>query len=302
MEKNTLLTYDEIEFNDKRYHFEKDYISSPKKYGKISLYQIGRLYCGEHTRIGMHAHTGLYELTVVTDGKGTVYANGNGVKVSRGDIFLSFPFDFHAIDSDKTEPLKYDFFAFSTDDPKMLSELKRIEESFMNAEGRTVRDEKIAVLVRNAIAEFDKADSFSDEILETLFTQIIIYLIRCFGKSERVGVGSCATNAEVLCYQIMNYIDTHVYELKDLSVLSTVTNYNYSYLSSLFCKETGQTLSEYFRGRRLETARLLIEENKRTITEISEMVNYSSIYTFSRAFKEKYGVSPADYRKQNVQK
>jgi AraC-like DNA-binding protein len=32
------------------------------------------------------------------------------------------------------------------------------------------------------------------------------------------------------------------------------------------------------------------------------MVNYSSIYTFSRAFKEKYGVSPADYRKQNVQK
>ena len=286
--------------NDKRYHFNKCYIDAPIRFGKIKLYQIGRLYCGESTKIATHAHTGAYEITVVTEGKGKVYANGTGVEATRGDIFLSFPFDFHAIDSDSSQPLKYDFFAFTVEDARMIAELKRIEERFMPAESRIVRDEKIAYLVRNAISEFDKSDAYFDEILETVFVQIVIYLIRCFGNVDRYGMGSGATNAEVLCYQIMNYIDTHVYELKDLSVLSSVTNYNYSYLSSLFCKVTGETLSEYFRNRRLETARFLIEENKKSITDISEMVNYSSIYTLSRAFKEKYGVSPSEYRKQNV--
>ena len=300
MNENEINNSEPCVSGDRRYHVDKCYIESPRKFGKLKLYQIGRLYCGRNTKIGTHAHEGAYEITVVTEGKGRVYANGNGADVERGDIFFSFPFDFHAIDSDVSDPLKYDFFAFSTDDPRMSAELKRIEESHMPAESRVIRDEKIAALVRNAISEFDAEDGFSDEILETVFIQIVIYLIRGFGQSGRIGIGSCATNSEVLCYQIMNYIDTHIYELKDLSVLSGVTNYNYSYLSSLFCKVTGETLSDYFRNRRLETARFLIEENRRSITDISETVNYSSIYTFSRAFKEKYGVSPAEYRKNNI--
>ena len=170
----------------------------------------------------------------------------------------------------------------------------------MPAHSRVVRDERIAALVRNAISEFDSEDAYFDELLEKIMAQIVIYLLRCFEGVEKSGIGSSATNAEALCYQIMNYIDTHVYELRDLSPICVVTNYNYSYLSSLFCKVTGQTLSDYFRNRRLETARFLIEENKKSITDISELVNYSSIYTFSRAFKEKYGVSPAEYRKNTV--
>ena len=300
MKENNILSIENAVSGDRRYHVNKSYLDSPKRFGKIKLYQIGRLYCGEKTKIGTHAHAGAYEITVVTEGKGKVYANGVGVDVERGDIFLSFPFDFHAIDSDSASPLKYDFFAFTVEDARMVAELKRIEEGFMPAESRIVRDEKIAYLVRNAISEFDKSDDYFDQVLETIFVQIVIYIIRCFGNSVRHVMGSGATNAEILCYQIMNYIDTHVYDLRDLSSLSDVTNYNYSYLSSLFCRVTGETLSEYFRNRRLETARFYIEENKKSITEISEMINYSSIYTFSRAFKEKYGVSPAEYRKKNV--
>lgn len=39
-------------------------------------------------------------------------------------------------------------------------------------------------------------------------------------------------------------------------------------------------------------ARLLLNEGKLNITKIAELLNYSSIYSFSKAFKEKYGVSP----------
>ena len=82
-----------------------------------------------------------------------------------------------------------------------------------------------------------------------------------------------------------------------LEELSEVTSYNYSYLSALFRRVTSSTLAEYFRSRRLETARLLLEERRMSITKIAEILNYSSIYTFSRAFKDKYGLSPEQYRR-----
>ena len=56
-------------------------------------------------------------------------------------------------------------------------------------------------------------------------------------------------------------------------------------------------LTDYYRHRRLETARLLIDEGGLSITEIASLLRYSSIYTFSRAFKEFFGVPPAQYKK-----
>ena len=60
---------------------------------------------------------------------------------------------------------------------------------------------------------------------------------------------------------------------------------------------TDSTLADYYRNRRLEAARLLIAQGDLSITHIADLLNYSSIYTFSRAFKDKYGVSPEQYRK-----
>ena len=105
------------------------------------------------------------------------------------------------------------------------------------------------------------------------------------------------TEPEALCYRLMNYVDTHIYTMTGLGELAEETNYNYSYLSSLFRKTTSGTLTDYYRRRRLETARLLILENELSISHVAELLHYSSIYTFSRAFKDEYGLSPAQYRK-----
>jgi AraC-like DNA-binding protein len=85
--------------------------------------------------------------------------------------------------------------------------------------------------------------------------------------------------------------------MTSLEELAVATNYNYSYLSSLFHKTTSGTLTDYYRRRRLETARLLIGENELNMTEIAALLHYSSIYTFSRAFRDQYGTSPTQYKK-----
>lgn len=282
----------------KHYHLNKNYIADPLAFGDFRLFQIGRLYCTEHTVVDKHAHIDWFELTIVTGGRGTVITNGTEVAVKPGDIYLSFPCDFHAIVSDSGEPLRYDFCSFKTDDVSFSEELKRIMESHIHPDCRIVRDDVIASLVSGAIAELDRDDGFTERMMEASFTQILVRLLRAFSSdADHEHTRSSATEAEALCYRLMNYIDTHIYTLSGLEELAEVTSYNYSYLSSLFHKTTSGMLTDYYRQRRLETARLLIDEGGHSITEIAALLRYSSIYTFSRAFKEFFGTSPSQYKR-----
>ena len=97
-----------------------------------------------------------------------------------------------------------------------------------------------------------------------------------------------------LCLSIMDYIDANVYTIKRLHHIADVFGYNYCHLSTVFKKNVGITLASYYRYRRLTEAKLLLEENKR-VGEVAHMLNYSSMYSFSKAFKKYWGVSPKPY-------
>lgn len=291
MNQNSLLIP-----TSKYYHLDKHYIDRPVTFGHFRLFQIGRLYCTESTVIEKHAHINWFELTIVTDGKGTVYTNDIGTDVRRGDIYLSFPCDFHAITPHADEPLKYDFFAFGTDDAAFSADLEHIMQTNASSDSRIIRDERIASLVGEAIAELEENEPYASAFLTAVFTQILIRVIRGFlyrTTPPRMNI----TEPQSLCYRLMNYIDTHIYTMTGLEELAQATSYNYSYLSALFKKTTSGTLADYYRNRRLETARLLLLEENRTGSQIAELLNYSSIYTFSRAFKDHYGLSPEQYKK-----
>lgn len=276
-----------------KYNVEKNLFESPKKYGNTVLYQIGRAYCDARTVVPRHTHLNFFEFTIVTDGKGTVITNGERVEVKSGDIYVSFVGDFHEIISSQKEPLKYDFIAMQTVNGMMREDLEYIISHFHSASERIIRNENISALVANAIAEINVDSEYSDVILESIFQQIFAYTVREFKRNTPIKYTKNAGEAEILCYQIMHYIDTHIYAMKHLDELCEVTNYNYNYLSNLFKRETGDTLVSYFRNRRLETARLLLLEDTMSVTRVASILNYSSVYIFSRAFKERYGIPPS---------
>jgi len=139
----------------------------------------------------------------------------------------------------------------------------------------------------------------SARILETIFLQIVLYLLDDLQLEDDLYNRKRIGQTEELCFQMMHYIDTHLYSMCSLREVTNSLNYSYSYLSDLFRQNTGDTLQNYYRIRRLEAARLLILEGKLKIREIAELLQYSSIYTFSRAFREQFGVSPTVLRKEN---
>lgn len=68
-------------------------------------------------------------------------------------------------------------------------------------------------------------------------------------------------------------------------------------LTKLFSRKYGLGMAQYIRNVRMENAReLLCAGVDRPIHEVAGMCGYVSTLTFSRAFKQQYGVTPGEYR------
>jgi AraC-like DNA-binding protein len=283
------------------YRIDHQFFETPVRYGKFHLIQIGTLHCYENMTVERHLHQNWFELTVVRRGEGIIYTNGEAIRVRDGDIYLSFPAEFHEIQSIGVPSLHFDFISFQTDHAPYLADLEGIVRRFAEADRRIVHNDAIRNLVRESIAQLQtpKDTPYRDELIGAQLLQLFVLLVRAFQNGDTAASDPLGnTDAKQLCFLLMHYVDTHVYTMRHVRELAEHFNYNYSYLSYLFREVTSQTLSDYFRKKRMETAAgLLIGENLR-ITQIAQILQYSSVYAFSKAFCAYYGVSPREYRER----
>ncbi len=67
------------------------------------------------------------------------------------------------------------------------------------------------------------------------------------------------------------------------------------YLSRIFSAQTGQTITQYLRQLRMETAAELLKSREYNVTEVALEVGYNSLSHFSAAFQETFGCCPGLY-------
>lgn len=96
---------------------------------------------------------------------------------------------------------------------------------------------------------------------------------------------------------IRQYIEEHLDEVSR-SRISEVFYLSPNYLSRLFRKETGISLSEYIQTERMNRAKHLLLQSKLSISQIAAETGYPSFAHFSKQFKKFVGMTPGEYRKQ----
>lgn len=277
----------------KIFHINNLFLEQPKKFGDISIYQIGVLQSTDKTVFDTHSHGNFFEFTAIIEGTAEISANGTPLSLSENDIFLSYPFDSHKIISFSDE-LKYYFMAFDTTNEQFLFNLDKITQQYSAIENRKFKNTNIFSYLAQAVCESTEKDIFSDEYCTALFLGIIIELLRQF-NSQKNSL-RLPNKHEVFAYSVMNYINTHVYSMKSLTELSKIFGYEYSHISKIFSKTTKQSLAHYYHIQRLDVARSLLSKGT-SVNEVAKILNYSSVYSFSNTFKKQYGLSPLNYKK-----
>lgn len=280
-----------------RYEVSWNSLSSPERYGENLLYQVGRIHMYPEGRISEHTQLSYFELTIATEGEGTVYTNGTAVPLRAGDVYLSFVGDFHAIRASAHDPLKFDFITVGTQNAELLLALDRLVADRHDANGRLLQNKTLTRTASRILKEKLDPSPFSDRLLSALIEELLILLLRGFEEKEPYAERE-QSEQEMLALRLMHYIDTHIYSLPSLRALAEMSGYTYNYLSGLFKEATGVTLSHYYTERRLEAAALLLREGF-SVTKTAALLGYGSIYAFSNAYKSRFGVSPSNDKKQN---
>jgi len=98
----------------------------------------------------------------------------------------------------------------------------------------------------------------------------------------------------------LNYLEENYTENITAETVAAVSNYSVSHFSKLFRQMTGESLTQYLKNYRLETAacRLLNEPTK--VSEITLSCGFSNLSYFSRAFYQKYNMTPSEFKKNNM--
>ena len=78
--------------------------------------------------------------------------------------------------------------------------------------------------------------------------------------------------------------------------LAQTLNVTLGYLSAVFKKETGKTISQYVRERRIEYAQYLLKTSNLQIQTIALHCGIMDVQYFSKLFKKHTGKTPKEYR------
>lgn len=79
--------------------------------------------------------------------------------------------------------------------------------------------------------------------------------------------------------------------------ISEKLQYDYTYLANLFSEVTGTTIENYIISHKIERVKELLIYDELNLTEISYLLNYSSVAHLSMQFKKVTGLTPTFFKK-----
>ncbi len=215
------------------------------------------------------------EITILFSGSLTYYINGNKVILEAGDIIFIKNQSLREREK-ATCPCEYISFNYTP----------RKEYSFPTLIKGGASEE-----IKNLINLYDGYKLADGEIVEKkklAFLDLLLLTI-----TEKLTKKVTDPTADV----IISYLKSNVYSSVSLEKVSEITFYSPVYCSTVFKKQTGKSIIDYFLDLKVNEAKKLLIEGETALKDVAEKLAFSDYNYFSRTFKKRTGYTPLEYRK-----
>lgn len=143
-------------------------------------------------------------------------------------------------------------------------------------------------------------------------TQVMNYIENCHylyeiirflsEQLEQIIQATGNPNRDTILDDVLYYIDHNYQKNLKLETIAPLFGYSSGYLGKIFSKTVGENFVSYLDRKRIEHAKILLEQNNLKVYEIAEQVGYCNVDYFHKKFKKFEKISPAEYRKQFFEK
>lgn len=163
--------------------------------------------------------------------------------------------------------------------------------------------ETITDIVTKIEEEFSQnIDVYSHDVIISNIELLMNYCNRFYGR-QFITRGSqnkdVVTKFERL---LIDYFKSDILQNKGIpsvKYISEQLNFSSNYLSDLLKKETGKNIQEHIHYQLIEQAKNKLLSSTETVSEIAYQLGFEYPQYFSKIFKKKTGMSPAQYRNLN---
>ncbi|WP_159888550.1 AraC family transcriptional regulator [Paenibacillus puerhi] len=246
------------------------------------------------------------EVLFVHEGRGTVVVNQKVYPIQRGMLFFFQPYQLHQVYADVSPEHPYIRSVFYLDPHmagKHLDAYPSRRALFQSLCHGSMEDHGFDLGSRTEIMEwiwamYEQArTSPSREDYEEMHV-FLLQVLNCL-YTDQHGRLPDFTEKRALRYSesIMQWIEEHYKEEITLERLAEDIHLSKAYVSRIFRRETGNSITDYITARRIRQACRLLETTTLPVERISAEVGFSTATYFIQLFKRVVGTTPLKYRR-----
>ena len=153
---------------------------------------------------------------------------------------------------------------------------------------------EISSCLRNILREMEQKNPGYEDVCQAYMEILIIRLMRTTTLAVPSEPQAISTNRQ--CAAVRRYIDLHFKEPLTLEQLAEEGHMNKFYLSHAFKKEYGLSPINYMISRRIDESKYLLAETDLSMSQIAQLLGFSSLSYFSQVFRRTQDISPKEYR------
>ena len=251
-----------------------------------------------------------YELIYIADGEFVLNYNEVDYSCKTGQfIFIrpNMPHSFKAIKTDLVQPHIH-FDITHTVDSHKVPVCFNDRDHLSEQETRWIREDAFSDFPLTPFVYFNDTEQALNlfyEIVDTNTSALsrkakLIQLLEMLIADNFKKVFESESRFLPVEKQVKAYIDSNQGFAVNLDDLAKRFNYSKCYLDRCFQKRYGVGIIAYRNQRRMQTAKGLLQQH--SVSAVSEALGFSSIYVFSRAFKNSFGISPNSFKNKILNK
>jgi AraC-like DNA-binding protein len=255
-------------------------------------------YTQKHRDLNQLHYHDAFEIGLCMSGSGIFFIDNKVKEFKKDDISFLFPNQPHIAQSPiETSSdwifITVDFFCLFAEDSKLVNALLLNQYTIPNIISPN-DDEDILQLLKIIIHELDKNDGISKFIIKNMLLALILKIIRLKDINKpRIELHSDTFDQ---IKPVLTYISLHYEERISVKKMATICNLSESYFRLVFKNVIGYTPLSYLTYVRMKIAKTLLHSTNLSVITISQNVGYTTLSSFNRSFKDRFGITPTDYR------
>jgi len=96
------------------------------------------------------------------------------------------------------------------------------------------------------------------------------------------------------------FIDDNFLTINDVSEVAVASNLSEFHFFRSFKQAFSITTYQYILDKKLELAKRMLQDKNASVTTIASICNFPDLFTFSKAFKRRFGVAPSQFQKGSI--